>query len=262
MSSIEESNRSSIKAVIIVILAILSPFIYPAFLRLLIKINIFHSLDEYNMFKSAFSNKYTLISILIMLFIFFSIFIEKFPKLKELLMSFGIKIKWKGNEVSVEPKEDKKSSKEVFEKNLNISSEELKETKNIIKCNLKKSLNINDEIKKEDEIKELENVIKNIRFFSAYNNTNYITKELLLDLSKEKDMPKEDFEKKLNEYYNKKIKNVWGKKKENCIRKNIEEKIFNYIYLEILEISEDDKKIILTNIGDEFVKKYLMSEVS
>lgn len=260
MSSSESSNKSSKKSVIIVALAILSPFIYPAFLRLLIKINIFHSLDEYNMFKDAFSNKYTLISVLIMLLIFFSIFIEKFPKVKEFLMSFGFKFKVGDKEIFVEPRDYKKSSKELFENTLNISSDELNETKFIIKNNIKN--NMNNINRKDDEIKELENLIMNIKFFSAYNNTNYVTKELLLYLEKEKDMPKQDFEKKLKEYYNKKIKNVWGKKKENCIRKNIEEKIFNYIYLEILEISEDDKKIILTNIGSEFVKKYLMKEVS
>lgn len=70
-------KKYGLRVVLIVILALLSPFIYPIALRILIKINIFHSVNEYILFMSTFSNKYTIISVITVIsIVFFALLIN------------------------------------------------------------------------------------------------------------------------------------------------------------------------------------------
>lgn len=65
------------------------------------------------------------------------------------------------------------------------------------------------------------------------------------------------FVQNLEEYYKKTIRNMGKRRKEDFIEKKINEILYNLRYLDIIEYTEDDKYIILTKNGIEFVKGYM-----
>ncbi len=261
MDEEHKSSKSRIKNLLsIIVIILIAPFLYPLILRGLIKFKLFSSVEEYLEYITPFSNRYTLFVILILLFLIFIIVINKSGSIKEFFMGFDFNFKFGDKEVGIKSKDLIKSPQEIFSKNIEIDKEESNEAKIQIKDGLNKTKNKNLN-SKDEEIRELTNIIDNIRFFSAYNNTNYVCSELLIYLYKRKTISKVEFEEKMRYYYNSRIRNVIGKRKRECVNRKVEEKIFNYKYLDIIEISDDNEYIILTDLGKKFVEEYLMKGV-
>jgi len=208
-----------------------------------------------------FSNKYTLLVVIILLVLIFLIFVEKFDNIKDFFMGFDFKFKMGDKELGIKPNDSKKPSQEVFNKSMEANLKESKEAKLKIKEALGKKNEKNNEDIKNDEVRELKILLENVRYFSAYNNTNHTCSDLLIYLYKRKSVSKIEFEEKLREYYSKRIRGVNKKQKKECINRKIEEKIFNYKYLDIIEISDDNEYIILTDSGKKFVIDYLKKGV-
>ncbi len=245
----------------ILFLLIIAPFVYPSILRGLIKIKLFSSVNHYVELISPFSNMYTLIIVIAILAILFIVFVDKIHPIKEFFMGVDLKVKIGDKEIGINSKDLIKPTQEIFNKSVEIEKEESNEAKLQVKNALKNKNTSKKLNSKEEEIKELKEIVDNIRFFSAYNNTNYICSELLLYLLERKSISRIEFEEKLEYYYSSRIKDVKGKRKRECVKRKVEEKIFNYKYLDIIEISDDNEYVILTDLGVKFVKDYLMKGV-
>ena len=66
----------------------------------------------------------------------------------------------------------------------------------------------------------------------------------------------EEFVNDMIDYYKKTIRNMGKQKREEFAEKKTNEVIYNLRYLNIIEYTEDDMYIILTQNGKEFVKGY------
>ena len=138
------SIKNLLKALLMAFLVILAPFIYPIVLKILIKYNIFNSLDEYNVFMATFSNKYTLISLLIILTVSFPLITEGISAIKDILTNIELKFKFGDKEINLTP------AKELFEKTK--ITDKLEKTKKLVKENFEHNKTIDYN---KDEINEL-----------------------------------------------------------------------------------------------------------
>ena len=97
---------------------------------------------------------------------------------------------------------------------------------------------------------------ESLRFFSAYQITNQFSRELLKKIIDNGKIELEIFIQSLDEYYKRTIRNMGKRKKAEFIERKINELLFNLRYLDLIEYTEDDQYIILTQKGIEFVKGY------
>ena len=113
---------------------------------------------------------------------------------------------------------------------------------------------------KECNKKELEEENSRLRDFAAYNMINTEAKSLLHIIYNEKYIDTDKFKSKIIQGYKKRNKkNIKFTKKEiDKIARNKYDAIFDGLkFLNIIEPSEDDKTIKLTQDGKKFVEKYI-----
>ncbi len=267
-SNSENSNESNwvkflkiMKTIIIALFICFLPFALPILLKVSIYCRIFNSIAEFEKLIQVFSNRYMFIYLIIVMIIVIISF-GKSVSFTDFFKNFIYKGKI-GDKIYLEakPVEENKRASEIFDKIIDISNNDVKETKTQVKDALSKKEEKSNENIKDEKIKELNILLENVRYFSAYNNTNHTCSDLLIYLYKRKSISKIEFEDKLREYYSKRIRGVNKKQKKECINRKIEEKIFNYKYLDIIEISDDNEYIILTDSGKKFVIDYLKKGV-
>lgn len=247
--------------VVMAMFVLFAPFVYPILTMFLIRIEIFESVTQLEQIIKLFSNFYMIfVGIIVLLILVFEFGNGKI--LREIISK--IKVRYQKGDSSVEFSSTLEDKKEKF-----TMSDEANEESKTIKKELQekfKLLNAKTAISPEDEEKnalknkntELEIDIRNMRFFSAYNILDSYAKEILKNIYETGRIEKETLKKKLLKCYKSKF---YKKNKSKVYAQNItEEVIFDLIYLDIIEYSEDDKYILLTKNGVQFVEKYLKGD--
>lgn len=255
---------SVLKMVIVVLIIFLIPFMLPLILKLFLRINIFNGIDEFKNIISIFNNVYIFIYILLGIGILLWFF-HKWGTIKELLKDMNFSLTFGNKKLSAEHvKEEFKNideQKEFLEK---ISKGNNNESENTIN-EAKRLLGINKSNSKKRECKEcnrkeLEDENSKLRDFATYNMINTEAKSLLHIMYNERYIDKNQFKSRIIQGYKKRNrKNIKFSRDEiNKIAKNKYDTIFDGLkFLNIIEPSEDDKIIKLTEEGRKFVEKYI-----
>lgn len=244
---------------------LLAPFIYPIIANLLIELHIFNGVEEIKEYFELFGSKY-IIGLAIIIILILVLCFSKKEVLREIISNVKLKLKNGDKELELgsspyEDKKDKFNSEEDTNKESYLAKKELKEKFNL---SLKQiEIPIEDIEKKnlKDKNKELECNLKNIRFFSAYTITNNCSRKLLNNIYLNKRLEQKTFRDKLLKHYKGKLnKRMSHQKVEEYSYNKTRDIIFDLIFLDIIEYSEDDKYFILTKNGIEFVEKYLKGD--
>ena len=256
--------------IIVTILVVFSvPFIIPLFLKLLLNWGAFENLEQLKEIIGIFNNKYTLIYICIggglILFYF-----HKWDGAKGTLIEFlkGLKASYshEGKTISFEiAKEEMNNFKEHKEfMNELIEDSKAQDSRNLIQEMQQKLGIVGTETDKnkcidcnKSEIQE-ENI--KLRNFATFNMLNKEARELLHIIYCEKYISINQFRSRIIQGYKKRNKrNVKITKKDiDKIAKNKYNTIYDGLkFLNIIEPSEDDETIKLTQEGRKFVEKYI-----
>ncbi|MCI7443336.1 MAG: hypothetical protein MSA89_09695 [Clostridium sp.] len=239
----------------------IAPFIFPLLAKLFIYWKWFENIEDLQNTIKVFSNMYTLISIIIMVLILLWFFHDwkDVKKIFQGIRSFKLKdfeiSKESAENVIKENEEKTKIIKELKEDNKNNSADS-EESKKAIKEQLFSQ-------KKNNDICDNSNLVnenKRLKYYSAYNIINVETKGLLHKIYNEKYIETEEFKKQIIDGYTRRNKHniKFSKKDINKVATSKYNTIYEgLLYLNIIEPSEDDKEIRLTNEGKEFVEKYI-----
>ena len=255
--------------------------ILPAISKILINFKLFESFDELNSYISIYNNKYSIMFIVMGIIIMIFIFGDK-EKIIEMLGQFSFMIKHGDTSVSITKADefkDTESKKKLTEALYDESKENLKKEENEnSKESIQKIKSILDlsnsknksKKKKKNEIDETKKVNENLkdendslRFYATYNIINKKTKELLMQIYYEKCIEQSRFKEVLIKNFQKNNKNNRNISKNN-LRKYANDKyetIFKGLnYLKIIDLSEDNNEIRLTEKGKKFVDEYIIKE--
>lgn len=258
-----------LKITVTILLVFSLPFLIPIMFKVFMHFGVFNDINEIKDIFSVFNNKYTLIYICIgaglILFYF-----HKWEGLKNTLVGFmkGLKASYSHGDktISLETakeemndiKEHKEFMIELIGDNKTLDSknsiEEMQQKLGITKKGTEKNKCI--ECNK-SEI-QAENI--KLRNFATYNMLNKEAKDLLHIIYCEKYMPINQFRSRIIQGYKKRNrKNVKIAKKDiDKIAKNKYNTIYDGLkFLNIIEPSEDDETIKLTQEGKKFVEKYI-----
>jgi hypothetical protein len=263
--------KKILKTVACITIMVLIPFIFPLFARFLVHINLFENVEEFDKYIKIFFNIGFLVMFAISAIIVYLIACNK-EKLKEWIENRDVSVKTRDIEVSARMSEmvDESTKKKNFINNLNE-----KEVNNkLVAIGVQEELNLNNNKKEQnknakkdsykDDFKILEDENNKLRFYSAYNIINQKTKELLNVIYCNKSMGLSEFKNILINNFknrNRKNKNLTNTQK-NEYANNKYETIKNGLqFLNIIEISDDNKIITLTPYGKTFVEKYIEKEV-
>jgi hypothetical protein len=259
-----------IAAIILVVFSL--PFIIPIFFKLLIHLKVFDNINEIKDIINVFNNKYTLIYIaigIIVIIIYFHKWDGFKEKIYELVKRMKLNLTAGDKSLSTEFTQDvineseikKETISKIISDNKDVDTamfnEEVRQSLGIKK---NKIHNINCS---ECDKKNIENENVKLRNFAAYNMLNKDAKILLHVIYNEKFIEKEKFKDQMIRGYkrrNKKNINL-AKKDINKIAQNKSDTIYDGLkFLNIIEPSEDDKIIKLTQEGKKFVEKYIEKE--
>jgi hypothetical protein len=255
---------SVLKMTIAVLIIFLIPFMLPLILKLFLTFNIFSGIDEFKNIISIFNNLYIFIYILLGIGILLWFF-HKWETIKELLKDMNFSLIFGNKKILAEHvKEEFKNineQKEFLEKISKESNNESENTINAAKTLLGIKQSNNQQKKcRECNKKELEDENSKLRDFATYNMINTEAKSLLHIIYNEKYINKDQFKSRIIQGYKKRNKkNVKFTHKEiDKIARNKYDTIFEGLkFLNIIEPSEDDKIIKLTEEGKKFVEKYI-----
>lgn len=264
---------SILKMIITTILIFMTPFILPLFLKVFLNFGWFSNIEEFTMITQLFYNIYPLIYIVITLTLLLWFFhkwkdIKEFFNNHDLFFGFGDKTfsaKLKVDEALKESDSKKEFINVIKEENKTIDNESIKNVKDEIKQQLGIIKLPNKAYEcKECNKKELEDENNKLRYFAAYNMINIETKSLLHIIYNENYVNTDKFRNQIIQGYKRRNKrNIKFTNKDlSNIANSKYETIFEGLkFLNIIEPSEDDKIIKLTQEGKDFVKKYIEEEV-
>ena len=259
--------------IIAVIFIFILPFMLPLLLKLFINCKIFNDVEEFKSIVEIFNNIYPIIYILIGIIILLWFF-HKWEDIKKFLSSMDYDVDWKEKRISAKHNRAKEELAEI-NKSQEFIQQMNKEDKSIdidaTQQEVKLQLGIIDKDSKDllkpkcidcnfQELKEENNKLRN---FATYNMVNKDTKMLLHVIYNDNFIETKRFKESIIKGYKKRNrKNVKISHKDI---NDIAEKRYQTIYeglkfLNIIEPSEDDKEIKLTNEGKKFVEKYIESE--
>ncbi len=256
-----------------VILIIFSfPLILPIMLKLLVDYSVFNDVQDFQNYNNIFLNKYAIIYLIIGILLFSN----HLGKLGEFIKETIRRV----THVDMDLGSGKKISAELYEKrmleesnqNKEISKEiiedyKVSETQNSIIQDIKNS-NPTDSIKKQTNItnnvcadcdkKLLEEENKNLRNFAAYNILDRETKNILIEIYHSEQIEIERFSDILIKKYRRRNNRTLTARTSRLLAENQCESIISKLkFLEIIEISEDNKLIRLTQKGKAFIKEYI-----
>ena len=256
---------------IIIILTLSIPIILPIILKILINLRLFDNIDEFSEYLSIFLNNYIIIFILIGIALFIGFYTNEiknfFKSIKKIYLKSGEKEASFEREILEKSKEEKEFTKELNE---GKREDAIEIQKNIIKEIRKiKTSDENEQLTiagypinkcKDCNIKEIEEENNKLRNFATYNIINKETRTLLEEIYDEKYITSKKFKKIIVEGYKRRNrKNIkLSNKNIDKIANNKFESIYNGLkFLNIIEPSENDEIIRLTQKGIDFVKKYI-----
>lgn len=257
-----------IKIIICIAIILLFPFAFALITRFLIHVHLYANIEEFKNYINMFNNIYFIIILLIGTISVFLISCNK-ENLKKLIRKLKFTLKYKDTQIDasfndvIEEADVKKNFIELFGKNnKDESKDEDKEIKTKVQAELKM---IKKPKKNTNEIEFLKQENNNLRFYATYNIINKKTKELLNIIYCDKSMRLKDFKKRIEYSYidrNKNNKNINKKDLKNYASNKSETILKGLLYLEIIEITDDEiESIALTQFGEEFVEKYIEKEV-
>lgn len=238
-----------------VVVIAMFPFLYPIISNALIALGIIKNVEQIKMYIEMFKSFNIFIAIIMIVIVLYESDISISEIIEKIISNFDFNYKNGNSEIQLKHKnnilqnEATKMAKDVKKEAQEIL---FKDTANSNVINTKCQ-----ECKKE----EIANERESLRYFSAYQITNKYSRNLLKEVKACEKMPIELFAYSLQEYYQKTIKNMGKKRKQEFITKKIEELLYNLRYLNIIEYTEDDKFIILTQNGKEFMNSYYNEEV-
>ena len=258
----------TLKVTFYIALIIIIPFCFPILTRFFIHIQLYSDINTFKEYMEVFFNKYFFIIFLIAIAVVYAMFGNK-EKIEEWFSNRDFSFKHKDTEVSTKMAEmvEESNKKKNFNSKMNTKEEDNK----IVAISVQEDLNIKkikkkdeskDKYKKDYEIIKIEN--EKLRFFSAYNIINQKTKELLNIAYCNKSIDLNEFKRTLiNDYKNrnKKNKNLSNAQKNEYANNKYETIKDGLQFLNIIEISDDNKVITLTQYGKTFVEKYIEKEV-
>lgn len=264
-------KKSLIKANIIItmiffsLFILLAPFIYPIVANLLIKCHIFNGMEEIKEYFEIFGSKYIIGLATVIILILILCFSKK-EMLRDIIANVRVKLKSGDKELELVPSSyEEKKAKFFSEENTNKESDlvkkELKEKLNLSSEQMEIPIEDTEKKMLKDKNEELERNLKNIRFFSAYTIINNCSRKLLNNIHLNKKMERKIFTDKLLKHYKNKLSKRMPKEKvEEYSSNKTSDIIFDLIFLDIIEYSEDDEYFVLTKNGIEFVEKYLKGD--
>lgn len=232
-----------------VFIVFMLPFVYTIFANALINMKIVESFEQIEQANNIFRSFNILIIIAFSILILYESDVSVSEIIQKITSNLDISFKKGDNEVIV-----KQHEVEYYKNNIRKMAQEVKEEAHdeIIKEEISNSEK-NCEECKIDEITEERD---NLRYFASFQVTNKYSRSLLKFIKNNDKIDIEIFKEQLISYYNKTIKNMGKKRKQDYIIKKVEEILYNLKYLNIIEYTEDDKYIILTQNSIEFVKSY------
>lgn len=231
------------------------PFIYPIIASSLVNLGILNNMEEIKLYIEIFKPFYILTVIILIGLILYGADFSIPDALHKLALNFNLKFKKGDTQIELSPKTSESQKKKLIQQNEKIKKE-VQET-------LNNHLNKKDFIDKcsECKLEEITSERDSLRFFSAYQVTNKFSRDLLRAIKENGKITKEIFIYNINNYYQNSIRNMGKKRKEQFISQKIEELLYNLRYLNIIEYTEDDNYIILTEDGKNFVNDYYVEEV-
>ena len=258
---------SILKMIVTTLLIFVTPFILPLLLKLFLKLKCFEDVDEFKNIINIFNNFYIIIFIIITIIILLWFF-HKWEDIKTIIKNGGFSLNLSKDQISVNMKvaEEVNKSNETIKIMSDMKTENKEvDSKNAVQevkqqLSLIKQHNKLKEKCKECNREEIESENRNLRFFAAYNIINVETKSLLHSIYNEKYIKADNFKSRIIQGYTKRNKkNIkFSKKDINKIANSKYEAIYEGLkFLNIIEPSEDDKDIKLTNEGKIFVEKYI-----
>lgn len=255
---------SVLKMIIVILIIFIIPFMLPLILKLFLRFNIFSGIDEFKNIINIFNNVYVFIYILLGIGILLWFF-HKWSTIKEILMNMNFSFTFGNKKISAEHikeemeniNQQKEFISKISKEGNNDSENTINEAKILLGINKKNNSHKNC---KECNKKELEEENSKLRDFATYNMINTEAKSLLHVIYNEKYIDTDKFKSRIIQGYKKRNKrNVKFTKSEiDKIARNKYDTIFDGLkFLNIIEPSEDDKIIKLTEEGRKFVEKYI-----
>lgn len=258
--------------IIAVIFIFILPFMLPLLLKLFINCKIFKDVEEFKSIVEIFNNIYPIVYILLGIVILLWFF-HKWEDIKDFFSSMDYDFDLKEKKLSAKHRvkeelaEIDKSQEFIQQMNKEDKSIDIDSTQQEIKLKLgiisKDSEDLLKTKCKDCNFEELKEEISKLRNFATYNMINKDTKILLHVIYNDNYIETKRFKERIIKGY--KRRNRRNVKISHKDINDIAEKRYQTIYeglkfLNILEPSEDDKEIKLTNEGKKFVEKYIESE--
>ena len=255
---------SVLKMIVVILIVFTIPFIFPVLLKFFLYYKVFESVDEFEKIINIFNNMYIFayigLGIGILLWFF-----KKWNIIRDVFKNFNFSITFGDKKIMAEHVkaeiEDINQQKEVIKKITKETSSDsenaINETKALL--GIDKGKNAKNKCK-ECNKNELEEENDKLREFATYNMINAEAKSLLHIIYNEKYIEKDKFKSRIIQGYKKRNKkNIKFSKKEiNKIARNKYDTIYDGLkFLNIIEPSEDDKIVKLTEKGRNFVEKYI-----
>ncbi len=255
---------SVLKMTIVILIIFIIPFILPLILKIFLRFNVFNDVNEFENISNIFNNIYILIYIILGIGILLWFF-HKWGTIKEILKSMNFSFTFGNKKISAEHikeemesiNQQKEFMNKISKENNRDSENTINETKMLLGIGIKNDKQRNC---KECNKKELEEENSKLRDFATYNMINTEAKSLLHVIYNEKYIDTAKFRSRIIQGYKKRNKkNIKFTKNEiDKIAKNKYDTIFDGLkFLNIIEPSEDDKIIKLTEEGKKFVEKYI-----
>lgn len=256
---------SILKMLLAIIVIFLIPFILPIIFKILVNMKIFTNIEEFETIVNALNNMYTIVYVaigIVMLLWFF----HKWADIKEIIKNMRFSLKFGDKSFSAERivNEELKNTNEQKDFINKLSQENKTSDSEITMKEIKEKLGLTTNQHKakckecnKDELQE-ENV--KLRNFAAYNMLNSEARSLLHVIYYEKYIETDKFKSRIIQGYKRRNKkNIkFSKNDINKIAQNKYDTIYYGLkFLNIIEPSEDDKTLKLTQDGKRFVEKYI-----